>query len=129
MREIESLNACFQSVMKASYVMKAARHACTHNHSCILLGYGLLLLRVWTCTVCCTIPTSHTCTSILQCLYSVLCTLHSVLCTLYSVTWAAVRIHSDNTVLLNEIRSCESSLRPAPRTTAPGHIPVQCSQV
>ena len=44
MREIESLNACFQSVMKASYVMKAARHACTHNHSCILLGYGLLLL-------------------------------------------------------------------------------------
>ena len=43
MREIESLNACFQSVMKASYVMKAARHACTHNHSCILLGYGLLV--------------------------------------------------------------------------------------
>ena len=42
MREIESLNACFQSVMKASYVMKAARHACRHNHSCILLGYGLL---------------------------------------------------------------------------------------
>ena len=42
-REIESLNACFQSVMKASYVMKAARHACTHNHSCILLGYVLLV--------------------------------------------------------------------------------------
>ena len=43
-REIVSLNACFQSVMKASYVMKAARHACTHNHCCILLGYGLLLI-------------------------------------------------------------------------------------
>ena len=45
-REIESLNACFQSGMKASYVMKAARHACTHNHSCTLLGYGLLLVLV-----------------------------------------------------------------------------------
>ena len=36
-REIVSLNACFQSVMKTSYVMKAARRALTHNHSCILL--------------------------------------------------------------------------------------------
>ena len=32
-REIMSLNACFQSVMKASYVMKAARRALTHQHS------------------------------------------------------------------------------------------------
>ena len=40
------LNACFQSVMKASYVMKAARHGCTHNHSCILLGYGLLVVLI-----------------------------------------------------------------------------------
>ena len=35
--EIVSLRAYFQSVMKARYVMKAARHALTHNHSCILL--------------------------------------------------------------------------------------------
>ena len=53
MREIESSNACFQSVMKASYVMKAARHACTHNHSCILLGYGLLVLGVHVCVCVC----------------------------------------------------------------------------
>ena len=36
-REIVGLHACFQSVMKASYVMKAVRNALTHNHSCILL--------------------------------------------------------------------------------------------
>ena len=38
--EIVSLRAYLQSVMKASYVMKAARHALTHNHSCILLLRG-----------------------------------------------------------------------------------------
>ena len=31
------LSACFQSVMKASYVMKAVRRALTHNRSHILL--------------------------------------------------------------------------------------------
>ena len=35
-REIVGLSACFQSVMEASYVMKA-RRALAHNHSCILL--------------------------------------------------------------------------------------------
>ena len=53
MREIESLNACFQSVMKARYIMKAARHACTHNYSCILLGYGLLPALEYTVTLNC----------------------------------------------------------------------------
>ena len=37
-----SLNACFQSVVKASYVMKAARRALAHNHSCTLV-YALLV--------------------------------------------------------------------------------------
>ena len=36
-QSILGLSACFQSVMEASYVMKAARRALTHNHSCILL--------------------------------------------------------------------------------------------
>ena len=53
-REIVGLSACFQSVMEASYVMKAARRALAHNHSCILLfmhswlkGQAYLFLRIF----------------------------------------------------------------------------------